>query len=479
MKIKKKIIFFILICILLSPLSITAAKTINIESKEIIKLDIKSNLINPSEGHYLTDEEIKINYEIIPKNILKDLITNNNGLINNVEIIKHNENSNLNKFGASYELNDQHSDFNNIKDIYLLYSSKSYNEVKNKLNNLNIDEHSNKNGNKVPLQSYYQNKNKLKYEEYFHNHQIPLFELSKPPTENSEDYLNGEFYAYVLIVDDNYDIIDLKKSNYPIGDSGDDKIQSLERIISIDYNVPKEIRVIEDQNFKDLGLKYENNKIIGELTNRLIYKLQGDYYKAESIKFNIKFTSNKSGIYNLPKNNSKISFNDLKDLGTILEFPIPSQQIKVKDSNNNIKIDSMGLLYDNDISYINNPIDLAIENKYSFGVKFTSSNINAKNTDIEITPKSNNIIIDSYKLYRYDKNKKQFLEIHDGVKYNQKNNLTLNVSENDSQNTYILVYNIKGNTISNINNTVTFNKTTNAPKSITKQINFVDWPNID
>lgn len=478
MKNKKLIIIFIIISISISPLIILADKITNSNREEIVELDIKSTLINLTGDYYLTDEEIEINYTITPNNIQKDSIDDNSRLINNVEIIKHNENLKLNKFGASYTLNNNHYNYNNVEDIFLLYSSKSYNEVKNKLNKLDIQNYSNKNGNGVPLQSYYKNKNKLDDETYFHNNQIPLFELNDPPIENSEDYLNGEFYVYVLAVDSNYDLIELKKSNYPIGDN---KIGSIERIIDINYKIPPDIKVIEDENFRELGLSYKNGKITGSLNQRLVYKLLGDYYKARPISFNIKFKSSKRGTYNLPNNNSEISFESLKDPSVISKFTIPPTQVRIENFRNNIKIEDMGLFYNNNISYKYDNIDLAIENKYNLGVEFTSNNINTRNTDIDIYFNKDNIKIDSYKLYKYDINKEQFLTINDGIKYNnQDNKLRLNILDSGIENRYILVYTIKSDTVfKNIKNTIIFNKSTSLQKKAIKNINFVDLPNID
>ncbi|WP_130807154.1 hypothetical protein [Senegalia massiliensis] len=478
MKKKKLLIIFIIISTSISPLIILADKITNSNIKEIVKLDIKSTLINLIGDYYLTDEEIEINYTITPNNIKKDLIDDNSGLINNVEIIKLNENPKLNKFGASYTLNNNHYNYDDLEDIFLLYSSKSYDEVKNKLNNLDIQKYSNKNGNGVPLQSYYKNKNKLEDKTYFHNNQIPLFELNDLPIENSEDYLNGEFYAYVLAVDSNYDVIELKKSNYPVGNN---KIGSIERIIDINYKIPSEIKVIEDQNFRELGLSYEDGRITGSLNQRLVYKLLGDYYKATPITFNIKFKSSKRGTYNLPNNNSEISFESLKDPSVISKFTIPPTQVRIENFRNNIKIEDMGLFYNNNISYNYDNIDLAIENKYNLGVEFTSNNINARNTDIDIYFNKDNVKINSYKLYKYDINKEQFLMIKDGVKYNgQENKLKLNILDRGIENRYILVYTVKSDTIfKNIKNTVIFNKSTSLQKKVIKNINFVELPSVD
>lgn len=248
--------------------------------------------------------------------------------------------------------------------------------------------------------------------------------------------------------------------------------------ININLRIPQGVDIIEEDLEEGLKVVAKGNQryIEGVLTTPMTYTLSEDKqtYVAEPIEFNIKYIANKAGIYELSGEDMEISFKGLKD--DIHNYSFPSKKVTVEEAISNITINKTGLFMNGEVVEVNNPVNLAIDNNYEYAVEFTSNNINYRNTtiDISINPNSNNVMINSYKLYKYEGYK--LVLINEGFKTTDKNTLIPNIRERAKSNKYLLVYKIRGNKVENIKENIVFN---NSNTKKTQDIKFVPWPNID
>ncbi|MGO1368238.1 MAG: hypothetical protein ACTHVE_01320 [Senegalia sp. (in: firmicutes)] len=475
MKTKKTIILFTIICLLLSPITIAADEIINTDSKEIITVKTESNITSkPIDDFYITGDEINIKYSIKLQNIDVSLVGNNR-LISNVKTIKKSNGSNkIQQFQVEFELN-----YNNKSEykFYLLYSShppdKVYNKIKTEKEEIFIDT----SGKDVPLRDYKFNNPR------FQPNQIPLFSDSKNRDKNKKYSGDEGFYAYILALDKDDNIIELARSINPIGsdDIDEPNVQKelLNSKINIDFQIPNGLEILDLPE----GLEKQNNIVNGKLQTLINYKLDEtkQKYIAEPIDFNLKFKANKSGKYEIG-NIINASFDGLKNKDGSIEkinLKFPPKEVTVEDAVSDIAAKTPNLFFNNKI-YDNeeNSIDLSIENVYQFAVEFESDNINSRNTTIDLP---GNISTGEYKIFSYTGKDEDGYKGLDPLKVDvEGTTIVPKVDKYNKITKYLLIYDIQSNKIApNTNNTVTFNKSTNKTNQITKKINFTQWPDID